>query len=83
MLENQVVANKRYQQIVYNARLYLSHFIQVLNLAVIRGDIKKEYKAYFNLDIDTHVVPDLSTETSLLKWGNSIIEGEITKAFAQ
>lgn len=41
MLENQVSANKKYQQIVHNARIYISHFIQVLNLAVIRGDIKK------------------------------------------
>ena len=28
-LDNQVSANKRYQQIVHNARLYISHFIQV------------------------------------------------------
>ena len=26
-LENQVSANKKYQQIVHNARLYISHFI--------------------------------------------------------
>ena len=25
MLENQVLANKRYQQIVHNARIYISH----------------------------------------------------------
>jgi hypothetical protein len=75
-LDNQVVANKKYQQIVHNARLYLSHFIQVLNLAVIRGDIKKEYKTFFNLDTESHTVPDLSTEAALLKWGKAIIDGE-------
>lgn len=46
-LENQVNANKRYQQIIYNARLYISHFIQVFNLSVIRGDIKKEHKLFY------------------------------------
>ena len=34
-LESQVNANKQYQQILYNARMYISHFIQVFNLSVI------------------------------------------------
>lgn len=75
-LENQVSANKRYQQIVHNARIYISHFIQVLNLSVIRGDIKKEHKIAYHLDTQNHTVPDLSTETALLEWGKYIIEGE-------
>lgn len=76
MLDNQVSANKQYQQIVSNARMYISHFIQVLNLAVIRGDIKKEHKSLYQLDLNSHNVPDLSTETALLNWGRNIIEGE-------
>lgn len=75
-LDNQVSANKRYQQIVHNARLYISHFIQVLNLAVIRGDIKKDHKIFYQLDPNNHTVPDLTTEGALLQWGKSIIEGE-------
>ena len=58
MLENQVLANKKYQQIVHNARIYISHFIQVLNLAVIRGDIKKDHKIFYQLDPNIHIVPD-------------------------
>jgi len=75
-LESQVSANKRYQQIVHNARLYISHFIQVFNLAVIRGDIKKEHKLFYQLDPNVHTVPDLSTEAALIQWGKSIIDGE-------
>lgn len=75
-LDNQVSANKRYQQIVHNARLYISHFIQVLNLAVIRGDIKKEHKLFYHLDSYIHTVPDLTTEAALLQWGKAIIDGE-------
>lgn len=75
-LESQVSANKRYQQIVHNARLYISHFIQVFNLSVIRGDIKKEHKLFYQLDPNVHTVPDLSTESSLLHWGKCIIDGE-------
>jgi len=75
-LDNQVTANKKYQLIVHNARLYISHFIQVLNLSVIRGDIKKEHKIFYHLDPNIHTVPDLSTENSLLQWGKQIIDGE-------
>src|ERR1035437_9666709 len=75
-LERQFSANKRYQQIVHNARLYISHSIQVFNLSVIRGDIKKEHKLFYQLDPNVHTVPDLSTEAALLHWGKCIIDGE-------
>ena len=74
--ENQVNANKRYQLLISNVRMYISHFIQVLNMSVIRGEIKKEYKSFYQLDIENHTVPDLSTESSLLEWGKKIIDGE-------
>ena len=76
VFENQVNANKQYQQIVANARIYISHFIQVFNLAVIRNDIKAEQKRLYHLEPDTHIVPDLSTDATILEWGKYIIEGE-------
>lgn len=75
-LENQIDANKQYQQMVYNARMYISHFIQVLNLSVIRGEIKPELKRLYGLEPDVHNVPDLSTDAALLQWGQRIIDGE-------
>ena len=74
--ENQVAANKKYQQIVKNARLYISHFIQVLNLTVIRNEIKKDYKRFYKLDPDDFTVPDLTNEQAITEWGKNIIEGE-------
>ena len=71
-----VNANKQYRHIVQNARMYISHFIQVLNLAVIRGEIKKEQKLLYGLAPHPHIVPDLSSEDYLLEWGKKIIEGE-------
>ena len=75
-LENQVASNKRYQQIVYTARLYVSHFIQVFNMAVVRSEIKKEHKLLYQLDPETNALPDLTTENSLLHWGKCVIDGE-------
>ncbi len=74
--QNKVTANKEYRRIVQKARMYISHFIQVLNLAVIRGEIKRDYKALYGLDANSHVVPELSSEEDLLFWGEQIIKGE-------
>lgn len=74
--ENQVSANKKHAQIVRNIRLYLSHFIQVLNLCVLRNEIKKENKRLYHLDPDDFTVPDLTSETALKTWGKYIIDGE-------
>lgn len=73
---SKVSANKQYRHIVQKARMYISHFIQVFNLAVIRGEIKREQKRLYGLDTENHNVPDLSTEESLYEWGKKIIEGE-------
>jgi hypothetical protein len=74
--ENQVNANKDFQQIFRNARLYISHFIQVLNLAVQRNEIKTEYKKLYHLDPEDFSVPDMVSAESLIEWGQNIIEGE-------
>lgn len=75
-LQTQATANKNFQKQIKNARLYISHFIQVLNLCVIRNEIKKEQKQHYNLDPDNFTVPDLTNNDSLLYWGDSIIKGE-------
>ena len=75
-VNGRVSANKQYRHMVQNARMYISHFIQVLNLAVIRGEIKKELKELYKLDTESHVLPDLSSEEDILVWGQNIIDGE-------
>ncbi len=74
--EAQVKSSKKYQKQLKNARIYISHFIQVLNMCVIRNEIKKENKSLYNLDINDCAVPDLGSEAALIKWGESIIKGE-------
>ncbi len=75
-LQTQIEANKHYHQVLNNSRMYISHFIQVFNLAVIREEIKKENKLLYNLHPDIHNVPDLSTENAIFQWGKQIIESE-------
>lgn len=74
--ERQSVAGRKHQANVKTARLYISHFIQVLNLAVIRSEVRTAHKDYYGLDKSNNNVPDLSTESALVEWGRKIVDGE-------
>lgn len=58
------------------ARMYVSHFVQVLNMCVQRGEIKPEMKELYGLKPDDFAVPDISTDEHLAQWGRRIIDGE-------
>lgn len=74
--ERQSKAGHKHTANAKMARLYLSHFIQVLNLAVIRSEIRASHKDYYGLDVKNHVVPDLTTDAGIADWGMKIIAGE-------
>ena len=74
--EKQFDNSQKFSEYTKKARLYISHFIQVLNLAVIRSEVRVAHKAYYGLPGDSTNVPDLSTETALVEWGRKIIDGE-------
>lgn len=72
----QVKANIAFQSKVKNARMYISHFIQVLYMSVTRAEIKSEHLELYGLQDLNLVVPDLSSNEQLLNWGQKIIDGE-------
>lgn len=74
--ERQAKAGSKHQANAKMARLYVSHFIQVLDLAVIRQEVRAEHKSLYGLDRKSHLVPDLSSESQLAEWGRKIIDGE-------
>ena len=51
------------------ARLYVSHFIQVLNFCIARGEMKPAIRSYYGLEEKSSKVPPLLTEQDLLFWG--------------
>ena len=65
-----------YNDLFKNAQLYISHFIQVLFLAVIRGEIKAENLVLYGFQENDLVLPDLSTEKAVLRWGENLIYAE-------
>lgn len=74
--ETQIRANKSFQKQIKNARMYISHFVQVLYLSVIRNEIKQDNLTLYDLENSEMLVPDLSTNEMLLEWGQRIIDGE-------
>ena len=77
--DNQSKASRKHQENTKLARLYISHFIQVLHLAALRMEIKPAQKNYYGLQPNVHNVPDLISETALMEWGEKIIVGEMKR----
>ena len=75
-LDTQVKANIAFQSKAKNARMYISHFIQVLYMSVMRAEIKPEHLELYGLQDANLIVPDLSSNEQLLQWGQRIIAGE-------
>lgn len=74
--DTQVERNKELNASAKKARLYLSHFVQVLNLAIHRGDLPDKVRLSLGLDEDEKKLPDFTLDKDLIEWGKIIIQGE-------
>jgi len=75
-LNIQAEKNKEYQKRLRKVRLYISHFIQVVNMAISRGDLVPDTRSYFELDEEEKKVPSISSEEEIISWGQRLIDGE-------
>ncbi len=75
-LKNQSAKSKAHNEMLKKARLYISHFIQVLNFAIIRGELNPKVREYYGLSIDDKNVPLLNLESEVVEWGKKVIDGE-------
>lgn len=74
-LKIQSEKNLDYKAAMEKARMYVSHFIQVLYLTSERGEINGGIK-YYGLQDFAGKVPPLNTEEEILFWGNKMVVGE-------
>lgn len=72
----QVEKSKNYVKILRKAKIYISHFIQVVNMGIIRGDLPSAERNFFGLPGDQKKVPLFNTEAELIRWGEKLIAGE-------
>lgn len=75
-IKKQSENNKHYKEVFETARLYLSHFMQVLLFASERGEIKGGVKYYGNLHEYQGRIPSLNSEPEILEWGKIMVDGE-------
>ncbi len=75
-LASQNKKSKDYNEILRKARIYLTHFIRVMNMAIFRGELPSETRAFYGLATNESTVPSINTENELMSWGRRIIEGE-------
>ena len=68
--------SKAFNESLRKARIYLTHFLRVMNMAIFRGDLPAETRAYYGLPTNDSSLPALNTENELISWGKRIIEGE-------
>lgn len=57
-------------------RVYLSHFIQVLQFCIIRDELPITALEYYGLPKNTRKLPPLKTDEEIILWGKKIIAGE-------
>lgn len=74
--EKQFGNSPKFSEHAKKARLYISHFIQVLNFCIVRGELKSSVRTFYGLPENSSKVPPLLTEQDLLQWGEKIINGE-------
>lgn len=74
--KNQTDRSAEYNRNLKKAKLYISHFIQVFNMAIQRGEIKDEEREFFGLSSDITRIPKLHSESEVIKWGEKLIHGE-------
>lgn len=75
-LLTQTKNQKKHKEIYQTCKLYVSHFIQVMNFAIIRGEFDKKIRKFYQLKINSSNLPNLNTEKQLILWAEKIIEGE-------
>lgn len=65
-----------YRTRLKNARMYVSHFLTVFNLAVRRGEIKAKERSLYSLPENSAELPDLSSDAAIIRCCQNAIVGE-------
>lgn len=68
--------NKDYHLKMKKAKLYISHFIQVVDMAIARGEQQPELRIQYGLNEDERKLPCLGTDEEIIETGTKLIEGE-------
>jgi len=71
-----IAKNREYPLLFKKAKLYISHFIQVMNMAIARGEILPAIRTFYGIDESDARTPEMNSESEVIKWGERVIAGE-------
>lgn len=77
--KHQSLSSGEYQTVLRRAKLYVSHFIQVVDLAILRGDLKPDTRAFYGLPAGESKLPSLAADSDVVEWGRKVIDGEYAR----
>ncbi len=75
-MRTQVRYARRIAGLQHQAMMYLSHFLQVLFLAIERGEISRDVLPMYGLEPGATAVPYLKTSEAVMEWAPKVINGE-------
>ena len=75
-LSQQSSRSKEYNEKLRKARLYVSHFIQVLNFCIIRGEMKEDVREFYGIKKSSKATPSLLKDSKVIEWGEKLVRGE-------
>jgi len=71
-----IAKNREYPANCKKAKLYISHFIKVMNMAIARGELHPNNRTFYGIDESDSKVPEMNSEAEVIKWGEQLIAGE-------
>ena len=71
-----IAKSREYPTHYKKAKLYITHFIKVMNMAISRGELLPNNRIFYGLDEFDSKVPEMNTEADVIKWGEQVIVGE-------
>lgn len=77
--KTQVDRSKQYLDLKEKAKLYISHFFQVMNMMIQRNELPEETREFYEINRANKSIPILNTDQELLDWGKNLIQGDLNR----
>jgi hypothetical protein len=75
-LKEQAKISELYRENKHKAKLYVSHFVQVLNMCILREEMPLKTRALYKLPLEETKVPTISKDEDLIDLAKNLMEGE-------
>ncbi len=74
--DKQASLGKQLSESYKTCKLFVSHYIQVLNFIIIRNELKPEVRLVYGVKASDRSVPEITTKQQLVTLGDMLIKGE-------